>query len=175
MNKNKLNKKTFKSHRKNIKSGDLLIWTNNKGNRFVRLCSWLIRVATISEYNHVGIAWNLNGRLLMIHATVPRVEIVPIDPSLSKVDFYHIKMNVDWNKNLEDKILTDIGKPYGYLDAFLSLFGKEDRTNNKVHCGELVSKFYKYTGYELNCKSTPSMIVKKLLDDGHELICVNPK
>lgn len=142
---------------KDIKSGDLIAWTGTKG-----FYNKLIRLATLSEYTHVGIAVIENGKLYVVEATRPVVRKVELS---GMTPFYHIPMGVVVDTVLT-KVLEDfIGKKYSLLQAALSVFNIYIN-DDKWYCTELCYEFYKKAGYEFDKRLTPTKFVKQAVSYG---------
>jgi hypothetical protein len=139
---------------KDIKSGDLIAWTSNKG-----FYNKLIRLTTLSEYTHVGIAVIENGKLYVVEATRPVVRKVELS---SRTPFYHIPMGVIVDTVLT-KVLEDfIGKQYSIIQAMLSVFNIYIN-DDKWYCTELCYEFYKKAGIEFDKRLTPTKFVKQAI------------
>jgi len=149
----------YDEHRDNIKSGDLLVWSTRKIETFSDILDYIVRTFTMSEYNHVGIAWSTGDRKMVIEAVPPKVRIYPLS---RKSAFYHIPMNIQWEENYERYLLEKIGDNYSIMEAVLSYFSRP-KENNYWQCAELSSNFYMKTGIDLKEGYTPSKIVNLLL------------
>lgn len=158
-------------YRKHVRSGDLLAWSTSKTASLGDLMVKAIRVFTMSEYNHVGIAWRMGDRLMVIEAVPPEVRIYP----LSKLTpFYHVDMDIDWKSEYDDLLLDYVGLEYSTWQALISYFRKPD-VDNKLQCVELALDFYKNAGIELVCDYTPAGIVEACLErSGTGLHLVRP-
>lgn len=158
---------TFRSQ---IKSGDLLIWSTHQEKGFKRIVNNIIRIFTMSEYSHVGIAWVINDRIFVIEAVRPVVRIYP----LSKlIPFYCVQMDIDVNSINIDYLLSRVGEPYSLLQAIGSYFGKP-KADKEWQCAELCSSFYSKCGIVLKNSWTPSTLVEAVLkiDDKKELLFI---
>lgn len=143
---------------KDIKSGDLIAWTSNKG-----FYNKLIRLVTLSEYTHVGIAVIENGKLYVVEATRPVVRKVEL---VGRAPFHHIPMGVVVDTVLS-KVLKDfIGKEYSIVQAALSVFNIYIN-DDKWYCTELCYEFYKKAGIEFNKRLTPTRFVKQAISYGN--------
>ncbi len=75
--------------RDTIKTGDLLAWSEGgdwKSWRNIQLN--LVRMGTMSDYNHVGVAYVVGGRVFVVESVVPYVRIYPLSRLLP---FFYIK------------------------------------------------------------------------------------
>src|ERR1035437_8655651 len=61
-----------------IKSGDLIAWTHKGWSPLYDIEMQIIRLATRSEYIHVGTAWIAQERVFVIEAVMPCVRIFPL-------------------------------------------------------------------------------------------------
>lgn len=143
--------------RPDICFGDILAWTHREWNSWHDIKIQLVRFITQSEYSHVGIAWKIGGRLLVVEAVVPAVRIYP----LSKLgDFYHIPLGVEWTQETEEFMLSKVGEPYSQIEAFKALFGGVT-DNGKWQCAELVFQILHKAGIYLGNMYTPTAIVRE--------------
>ena len=146
----------YKEYRNEIKSGDLLVWSTDDFSKWPNWFSAIIRIFTMSEYNHVGIAWVIGNRVFVIEATPPAVRIYPLS---HKPSFYHMPMDLEWDTDMEDWLLEQVGKPYSVIDAIRGYFGKPKR-DGKWMCSELAGTFYRKCGYNLKDSWTPEELVR---------------
>lgn len=139
---------------KDIKSGDLIAWCGNKG-----FYNKLIRLVTLSEYTHVGIAIIENGKLYVVEATRPVVRKVEL---AGRTPFHHIPMGVVVDTVLS-KVLDDfIGKEYSMLQAALSVFNIYI-DDDKWYCTEQCYEFYRRAGIEFDKRLTPTKFVRQAI------------
>jgi hypothetical protein len=141
-----------------IQSGDLLAWSHRAP--FWR--SWhdfkiaMVRAFTQSEYSHVGTAWVVGGRVLVIEAVVPLVRIYP----LSKAgEFYHLPLQAAWSDAALEYALGKVGHRYSQLQAMQAFFhlpAEDDRWE----CAELARAIAAQDGIHLGPKATPTAIVR---------------
>lgn len=146
------------SRLKDIKSGDLIAWTNNTG-----FYNKLIRLVTLSEYTHVGIAIIENGKLYVVEATIPVVRKVEL---ASKTPFFHIPMGVVVGTGLTNVLQQFIGREYSILQAMLSVFNIYIN-DDKWYCTELCYEFYKKAGIVFDKRLTPTKFVRQAISYGN--------
>jgi hypothetical protein len=94
-----------------IKSGDLIAF------RGTGLSSWFVRWYTKSNYSHVGIAWIVGERILIIESR-PKHKGITIDRLLShalKDKPTLVSTDVNWNTNYEKRAFEKLGVSYSYL------------------------------------------------------------
>lgn len=155
--------KDYESIRKTIRSGDLLAWSIRNVSSLDDIGSYIIRLFTKSEYNHVGMAWCMGDRIFVFEATKPHVRIIPL--SLLS-DFYWLPMNIKWSQALEQQMLSKIGQPYSVLEA-ISLYLGLPGQQRVWQCVKLVNAIYKEAGLNFNDPATPSDLVQRALEDPH--------
>lgn len=143
---------------KDIKSGDLIAWSSKKG-----FYNNLIRVVTLSEYTHVGIAIIENGKLYVVEATRPVVRKVELS---GRTPFHHIPMGIDITDDLIDTLNQFIGKKYSTIQAMLSVFNIYINDDN-WYCTELCYEFYSKANIKFEKRLTPTRFVKQAISYGN--------
>lgn len=142
--------------RSHIQSGDILAWSHRKVKSWYDFKVMMVRLFTMSEYVHVGVAWVYNGRIFVIESVIPYVRIVPLSNLLP---CYVIHTNTKWKPETEQRAMDLVGLAgYSQLEAVKALFSA-NKDPNKWECAELVQELYKCDGIDLNCKAIPSAIV----------------
>lgn len=156
-----------------IQSGDILAWTHKGWDSFYDFQIQMVRMATRSEYSHVGIAWVVGGRVFVIEAVVPQVRIYPLS---REVPFYWIPCGDYWSEATEEFALSKVGEVYSKWQAIMSFFNKvQAGKDNLWQCAELVNKILtvgnvlKYN----EASSTPTSIVEALQSKGYPIYMVN--
>ena len=142
-----------------IKSGDVLAWSSQNTKGIERFVNMMIRLFTLSEYTHVGVAWVVGERIFVIEAVRPIVRIYPLS---NKSPFYHLNMNVDMSEDLLTFILSKVGESYSVGQAIKSYFG-QPRIDSQWQCAEFVNSFLKRAGIKLKRAWTPSALVDAVL------------
>jgi len=147
--------------KRRIKSGDILAWS---GSSFF---SNTVKVLTKSQYSHIGIAWRVNGKLLIVEALEGKG--VRIFPAYRKTPFYFLKRSkFIFTKRMEQKMLSHIGDNYSWFGCVRGWLGFKTRKDNRFQCAEFVN-------YILNvgekCE-TPVKIVTYLIENGARLYFV---
>ena len=71
-------------------------------------------------------------------------------------------MNVDWNDDSLNFLLSKVGEEYSVLDAIRGYFGKPS-DDNKWQCVELADAFYRNYGIDVGDVYTPSTLVEAIL------------
>ena len=146
--------------RDQIRSGDLLAWSQKGIHSLGDIVSHAIRFATESEYQHVGMAWVSGGRIFVIEAYPPEIRVRPLS---DLTPFYHVNMNVQWNHEVERFLLDRVGQKYSYLEALRAYFGRPIKNNQLWECGEFAHDFYATAGIDLGDAYTPAEVVEAAL------------
>jgi hypothetical protein len=152
----------YDQFRLHIRSGDVLAWSHREG----WFESWhsfkvnLVRLFQMSEYSHVGLAWNIAGRVFVIESVNPVVRIVPLSNLLP---CYHLTGQGGMSDAQVRRALALVGKgKYSEVEAIAAQFGANDLANDKWECAEFVN----YVLGSMRFKATPSGLVNYLLRDG---------
>lgn len=142
--------------RDEIKTGDILAWSDGSWTNFHQIQLNLVRIFTRSEYNHVGIAWVVGGRVFVIESVVPKIRIVPLSMLLP---CYHIAIN---NDVTEDELLRTVGGKYSKIEAIRGFMNDEMLPeSDNWQCAKHIQIIHsKYNSAWVYCKSTPSAVVK---------------
>jgi len=150
---------TYESIRPTIKSGDILAWSHRPWKTLYDMQIQVVRIATRSEYCHVGVAWVISGRVFVIEAVTPKVRIYPLSKLLP---FYFIPVTGNWSDESEEFALAQVGCEYSKIEAIKSFFGVPDY-NELWQCAELLAVVSKLNSINLGMKYTPSAIVDQAL------------
>jgi hypothetical protein len=152
----------YDAARGTIKSGDLLAWSHRGWRSWYDIQIQAVRFFTQSEFSHVGIAWVVGDRVLVIEAVTPKVRIYP----LSKLGtFYHIAGFLPGSPNMEEKALSYVGAEYSKKEALAAFFGKSI-DDQGMQCAKLVATL---KGLEPK-NITPSAIVDYALSTGGTMV-----
>lgn len=156
-----------------VKTGDILAFTGPRVGTRTHFFAYLVRLFTMSEYSHVGIAYKVGERLYLLEAQVPEVRITPMG---DKGGYYLLPMNVKVNDNVIDSLLNKVGEEYSIVEAIRSYFGFNDFEDSKWICTEYVKYYLDMVDVQLGIVKTPSDIVKSLMDQyGKSLVFINKK
>ena len=137
-----------------ISSGDLIAWTNTD-SFYLKI----VRLFTLSEYTHVGVAVVENGEIYVVEANRPKVEKNKLSV---RTPIYHIPMDVDFTKESSELLHSYIGKKYSVLQAALSYIGVYIN-DDKWYCTELAYDFYDKLGFKFKKRLTPTKFVKQAI------------
>jgi len=156
----------YSEYRDQIKSGDLLAWSTKGVHSFMTLVTNFIRIVTQSEYEHVGVAWVVGGRVMVIEAVFPNVRVRPLS---NRESFYTVPMDIEWDPVKEEFLLGKVGASYSIWKALTAVFVKLP-VNQDWQCAQLAREFYLSSGVNLGDVCTPASIVEQALAlDGKEL------
>jgi hypothetical protein len=161
---------TYSVIRPTIKTGDILAWSHGSWKSWYMAQLNLVRIATRSEFNHVGVAWVVGGRVLVLEAIVPKIVANPLSDFLP---CYHVPMNLG---NINDKIMAEkLGGDYSKWEAIRGFLNdKMLEENTKWQCSKHVQWIHMHNNPEwANVKSTPSAVIKFALEElGEQLYFV---
>jgi len=107
---------TYPQDRASIRSGDLLAW------RGTGLIGRLVRHWTGESWSHVGIAWVVGGRVLVLEAREGRGVVA--SPLSRRLDCYHLPTGSAWDEPMQARALEALGGRYSLLDAIRAGFGR---------------------------------------------------
>ena len=145
--------------RDNIKTGDLLAWSEGgKWNSWRNVQLNLIKVFTRSQYTHVGIAYVVGGRVFVIDAVIPIVRIYP----LSRLrPFYWIPMTFQTTDQTERNLMNFVGHPYSKWEAVKSAFTRDTNNSSVIQCAKMVNEIYsEFDKNYTNLFDTPAAVVQ---------------
>lgn len=149
----------YATARAQIQSGDLLAW---RGRRPV---GWLIRHVTGGAHSHVGLAWWLHERLFILEA---REGVgVQIRAASNAKPFDWLKLDLDWQEDVEAFALSKLGKPYSYIDAVQAGLGFPLSSDGYI-CSEYAAELFRRVDARAGLLSspTPTGLVQFWLDQG---------
>lgn len=150
----------YTDFRDQIKTGDILAWTHRFRWTWYDLQVTAVRIFTMSEYTHVGIAVVMDGRVWVLESVRPLVRLVPLSGELP---CYHLP----GNGMTEEQRVTAfalVGKgQYSRLEAVMSFFGKA-KANSTWSCAEFVCHVL-----GIKATPTPTEVVQAMLDSGATL------
>jgi hypothetical protein len=151
----------YESARTIMKSGDLVA-IRADGSPI----DWLIKVATGSDYAHIGIVWRVVDRVFMLESR--RLTGVGIRSLSSIPKFDLIPTGVVWTLDVESRAIEDLEKPYSILDAIrLGLRLHPDKS------GLVCSLFVADVLGLPRCGATPGQIVNHFTSIGSSVIGIS--
>jgi hypothetical protein len=136
--------------RPQIRSGDLLLF---RGTGF---SAWLVRQWTGSPFSHVGLAWCIGGRVLVLESR-PEYGGVTINRALSQAlgdGPTWMALGVTWDEAMEERALAVLGSSYGWKNSLRSAFGIRV-SGDEVECAQYV---FHVLGIPAQVKETPAAL-----------------
>jgi hypothetical protein len=155
--------------RNTIQPGDLIAFTHTGWNSWEDIQSQIVRIFTRSEYSHVGIAWPVGGRVMLLEAVVPEIRIFPLSKLLP---FYYLPITGvvgKWNDDAEEYALSRVGEKYSKLEAIKGFFGATKDSNKRWQCAEYARAILHRAGLSVDCKDTPTALVREVMQRGIQL------
>lgn len=150
--------------REAIRSGDLLAWTHRSWASWYDVQVQLVRLATRSEFCHVGVAWCVAGRVLVLEAVGAGVRIFPLSRLLP---VYHVPLGAPWLPEVEAWALAQVGKPYSKWQAVLGHLGLlKAGQDDRWQCAEYAREIAVRLGVPMPGKVTPSSLVREAMGRG---------
>lgn len=145
----------YKTHRKNIKSGDLIAFSNMKWKSWHDLKVQFAKFMLQTEYSHVATALVMGGRVWVIEAVEPCARIYPLS---MLGDFYHIPLDAEWTPEIEEIALSYVGSEYKQLNAIKAFFGPLEKDDTS-ECAALAITIADKCGVNLGNRATPDEVV----------------
>lgn len=142
-----------------VSSGDLLVWSSDLNRSFFSLSN-IVRIFTVSDFCHVGIALKNEKGLFVVEADIPEVKLRQVK---DYSNCYCVPMNIRWSDKTHNLLLENLKEEYSISQAILSPWKKPFK-DDKWQCVEFVINFYKKNQIDINCVYTPSSLVKEILN-----------
>ena len=143
--------------RSHLHSGDLLAWSHRGWGSRYDVEVMAVRVFTMSEYCHVGVAYRINGRVTVVEAVGSGVRIFPLS---RLVPFYHLSMQLAWNEAAEAFAWSTLGQAYSKWQAVAAHLGLlHAGADTTWQCAEHAQALLALLGCLLRCKPTPTELV----------------
>jgi len=146
--------------RGDIVSGDLLAWSHRGfGWNLHDLEVQAVRVFTRSEYCHVGIAWEIAGRVFALEAVQAGVRIFPLSRMLP---FYWLQHDGLWTDQVEAYALEKVGQAYSKRQAIAAFLGcLKPGADDRWQCAEYAREILNRMGHAFR-GVTPGDLVLEL-------------
>lgn len=150
--------------RNEIKTGTILAWSEGgKWNSWRNIQFNLIKMFTMSEYNHVGIAYVTDGRVFVVESVVPDIRIYPLSKELP---CYLIQTDLEFNQADVEYMLSKVGMKYSKWEAIKALFTKDTNHPQKWQCAKFVNDVLsRVTPSIALINDTPHDTVKYLIEE----------
>lgn len=145
-----------------IRSGDLLAWTHRPCQTWYDVKLQIVRAFTRSDYNHVGIAWRIDGMVFALEAVTTGVRIFPLDRLLP---CFHIPAKAAWEPEVQAWALLQVGEPYSQWQAVLAGLGLLKAGEDNIwQCAEYAQQVLIRSGIPIPGKATPSSVVREVMN-----------
>ena len=160
--------------RDSIKSGDIIALSHYKWASLYDLQIQIVRLSTQSEYCHIGLIWEIAGRLFVIESVTPKIRIRPLSHFI-KDSFYWIPMDKAISDNELEFALEKVG--VGSYSKWQAIKGQLNSLkiggDDLWQCAEFLIECRKLSGCNLGDKATPAAIVKTLQSQGFPVFLVD--
>lgn len=153
----------YEDIRAEIKTLDVLAWAEGgKWDSWRNIQLNLIRMFTMSEYNHVGLAYVTDGRVFVIESVVPDIRIYPLSKELP---CYLVKTDFNFSPDIVEYMLSKVGLKYSKWEALKAFFTTDTNNPDAWQCAKFVNDVLsKVTPGISSIKDTPHDTVEYLLD-----------
>lgn len=149
-----------------MQSGDIIAFSHEGWGSWSDIESQIVRMATRSEFSHVGIlAPPLAGRVMILEAVVPKIRIFPLSHLLP---FYWVPMGRPLTDQAFEFAMSRVGEKYSKWEAILGYLS-ETHNNKKWQCAEYVRAIINVMDEVFCGKNTPTDIIHDALSLGHPL------
>lgn len=153
----------YKDIRSQIKTGDVIAWGPKNSNTLSGLAGHIVRIGTRSEYSHIGIAFVIGERVLVLESMRAGVRLFPL--SLD-IPFYWIPVYKYWNDGLTEAAFSKFGQKYSIWDGVKSIFQKiTPGADNRWECAEFVQWLLQLGKHDISVKNLPTDIIKWLQEN----------
>ena len=114
-----------------IQSGDIVAFTHRGWKSWSDIESQIVRMATRSEYSHVGIVWKVGGRNFLLEAVVPEIRIFPLS---NFKEFYLLSTRCGLSIEAEEYALSRVGQKYSKMEAIKGYLGINKENESWLTC-----------------------------------------
>ncbi len=152
--------------RDHIKSGDLLAWSHRGLSSLYDAQIQFVRAVTRSEFSHVGVAWNIGGRLMVIESVSAGVRIFPLS---RLTPFYWAPLpTAVWTPEVEEFSLARLGEEYSKWECIKSIY-RPLKNNGQWQCAKWTLAVLAQAGVDLGTVAIPSALIREAMDrfDSH--------
>ena len=147
----------YEEMRSTIKSGDLLAFSHGDWKTWRGIKTEAVRIFTRSTYSHIGIAYVMGGRVMILEAVKPCLRMAPLSLEGS---FYHLPLKQKWNKACEKFAMACLGIKYSEVAAMEAYFHPlEEGTVSE--CAAYAREVFKRMSIDLGDRSTPDAVILK--------------
>lgn len=155
-----------------IKTGDLLAFTHTELKSWYDFQVQVVRMATKSEFSHVGIAYVIYDRIFVLEAVSAGVRMFPLSRALP---FYLVSNPILLKDSALEWAFARIGDRYeNKIKMVLAeLFDIDLKHNKRLQCSEYVNAILAANDQEITKIDTPTAIVKAAMEKWGALTYVN--
>lgn len=159
---------TYAIARPSIQSGDLLALTHVSWASGYDMQLQLVRFGTQSEYVHVGLIWEIGGRLFVVESVQPLVRLVPLS-NFAAAGFFWIPLDAPIGDAELERALAKVGaSKYSKWQAILAFFKRlHIGADDLESCAEFVIDCRRLSGVDLGAIATPAAVVRRAQEAGH--------
>lgn len=152
----------YSEFRANIKTGDLLAFSNTTWSSWHDFQVHVVRMATESEFSHVGIAYVVNDRVFVLEAVSQGVVQTPISEYKT---FFHASNPELLSQVALDFAFAKMGTPYEskILMVLNQIINLRLNRNSRLQCSEYVNGILCANKQWLTSTDTPTAIVMKAM------------
>jgi hypothetical protein len=158
---------TYSQIRDTLKSGDLVFTSHSKWNSFYNLQVMLVRLASLSEFSHVGVVVEIGKRVFIAESVSPLVRLIPLS-NYADEGFYVSPTNTPMSEGELEFLMSKVGVgTYSKWQAVKAWFNKLNiGEDNQFECGEYVLTARRMSGAKLGNRAVPASIAKEVLLQG---------
>lgn len=160
----------YENARPLVRAGDLIALSHTGWSSWQDLEVQTVRLVTESEYSHVGLVWEVAGRLFVIEAVEPLVRLVPLSNFAAK-GFYWIPLGRPITDDELRYALAKVGVArYSKWQAILGYLRRlAIGADDLEQCSEFVIACRRLSGVDLGDAATPSAVVLQAQRQGAAL------
>ena len=145
-----------------IRSGDLVAQSHGNWTTWRGIKINVVRMFRRTTYSHVGIAWVIGGRVLILEAVKPQLRIYP----MSRIgDFYLLPLQAQWSEAAEAVELKNVGVEYSELVAMQAAFGPLDQAEVR-QCAAYALSVLRADNIDLGNTAIPDALVLAAMQRG---------
>lgn len=161
---------TYLNVRNLIKTGDLVAFSRGGWTNWGAILRSLVRVGTLSDYNHVGVACVMSGRVFVLEAVATGIRLYPL--SRAKPFYWCSRPQAIGEISLE-WAFEKLGDKYSKWQAIKGQLGSLNiGKDNHWQCAEYVLETYRVDGDFIDIKATPSALVKYAMENWGPLLYI---
>lgn len=163
----------YSSVRDSLKSGDIVLLTHTSWGSLYSAQVMIVRLASLSEFSHIGVVVEIGGRKFIAEAVSPLVRLIPLS-NYADEGFYVCPTDVPMTEEELEYLMSKVGMgKYSKWQAIKAWFNKLDLGNDDYfECAEYVLIARRLSGCNLGSRAVPAAIAKELLLQGKSMYFV---